>query len=104
MNVRRFILRLAVAIITFVIGFTAATLFGATRHARFAATATTTRLVIVRDFDDDAIAPRFEHAPPCGSFKMQHAFGWQDGHEASAPDFDLYAPPPPSPKQQIRMR
>jgi hypothetical protein len=97
MNVRRFVLRLAVACVTFIIGLTAATLFGARHHARFAAT---TRLVIVRDFDDEAIAPRFDHSPPCGSFKMRHAFGWSDRRD----DIEFEPPLPPPPPAQYRTR
>jgi hypothetical protein len=100
MNVRRFVLRLAIAVITFIIGLTAVTLFGASRPARFAAT---TRLVIVRDFDDEAIAPRFDHSPlpPCGSFRMRHAFGWSDRHWD---DSDFEPPLPPPPPAQYRTR
>jgi hypothetical protein len=103
MNVRRFVLRLAVAIITFIIGFAAATLFGASRPARFAATTTTTRLVIVRDFDDEAITPHFEHSPlpPCGSFRMRHAFGWSDRHWDDS-DFEPPLSPPPPAQHRTR--
>jgi hypothetical protein len=93
MNVRRFVLRLAVACVTFIIGFAAAALFAAPRHAQFVETRAT-RLVIVRDFNDDALAPRFERAP-CGSFRMRHAFGWSDARDF---DFDAPLPPPPMPR------
>ncbi|MDT7602439.1 MAG: hypothetical protein QOF61_436 [Acidobacteriota bacterium] len=92
MNTRRFVLRLAVAVITFLIGWTAATLFGATRRQHDAPTPVR-RVVVVRNYE--VAPPRFEHSPlpPCGSDAMRHAFAWREMH---ADEFDAPAPPPPS--------
>jgi hypothetical protein len=86
MNTRRFLLRLAVAVITFLIGLTAAVLFGATRTASYVATP---RVVIVRQYEWSP--QRIEH-PPCGSYEMRHAFEWREDH---AGVFEAPLPPPP---------
>jgi hypothetical protein len=92
MNTRRFVLRLAVAVITFLIGWTAATLFGATRPASYVTTPVR-RVVIVRDYE--VSPPRFERAP-CGSYEMRHAFEWR---EDRAGVFEAPIPPPPPPSR-----
>ncbi|MFL6229886.1 MAG: hypothetical protein ACJ741_14025 [Pyrinomonadaceae bacterium] len=89
MNTRRFFLRLAVAVITFLVGWTAAMLFGAARPSVYEVTPY--RVVIVRDYT--TTTPRFEHAP-CGSYEMRHAFAWRVEH---GDDFDAPVPPPPPP-------
>jgi hypothetical protein len=91
MNTRRFVLRLAVAIVTFLVGWTAATLFGATRPATStpAYFVASPRVVVVRDYE--VPPPRFERAP-CGTYEMRHAFEWRVGH---VEDFDAPVPPPP---------
>jgi hypothetical protein len=94
---RFFMLRLAAIFITFLIGWTAANLFGTPRPFRLFAHRTHARVVFVPfnagpDFDA-------EHAPPCGSYRMQHAFRWRDRRDAGF-DFDSDAPPaPPAPSQ-----
>jgi hypothetical protein len=90
MNTRRFFLRLAVAVITFLVGWTAALLFGATRPVSYVATP---RVVILRDYGTPT--PRFEHAP-CGSYEMRHAFEWR---EDRAGVFAAPIPPPLPPSR-----
>lgn len=99
MNTRRFVLRLAVACLTFLVGWTAAVLFGATR-AETLVTTPTPRVVIVRDFgwqdgwQAETPAPSFDDAPrsPCGAYRMRHAFEWR---ERQAKEFNAPLPPAP---------
>lgn len=102
---RLFFLRLAVAVMTFVIGWTAANLFGTPRQWRFFSHRSHARVVFVpfnasREFDADS-------APPCGSYRMQHAFRWHERHDAEF-DFDSDVPrglpAPPAPPQPVQPR
>jgi hypothetical protein len=97
MNTRRFVLHLAVAIMTFLVGWTAAVLFGATRAESLVAPPAP-RVVVVRDFgwQEETPAQGFDDAPlsPCGRHRMHHAFEWR---EMQAPDFDAPLPPPAPP-------
>lgn len=94
MNIRRFVLHLAVACLTFFVGWTAAVLFGATR-AETLVTNPVPR-VVVRDFgwQGETPAPGFDDAPqsPCGAYRMRHAFEWR---ERQAKEFNAPLPPAP---------
>ena len=87
---RRLLLRLAVAVVTFMIGLAAASLFGAGRPARYFAPSPQVRFYYV---PYGTARGEFESPmPPCGSFRMQHAF---ERHPWRERDFDFDAPPPP---------
>lgn len=92
---RRLLLRLAVALITFVVGLSAATLFGAGRRARFFAPRAHAFVYYV-PYDPPQRELESPLPPPCGSYKMQHAFERHAWHSRA---FDFDAPPPPAPPQ-----
>jgi hypothetical protein len=98
---RRFMLRLAVALITFLIGWSAAALFGATRNDRFFAPHARARIVFV-PFNAAPKDLELSPLPPCGSYRMRHAF---ERHERRDTDFDFdfdvpsLPPPPAAPTQ-----
>jgi hypothetical protein len=93
---RRFLLRLAIAVAAFIIGLTAASLFGAGRRASFFAPRAQARFYYV---PYDATPRDLESSPPCGSYRTRHAFERHEWRERAF-DFDAPPPPPPAPPQQ----
>jgi hypothetical protein len=93
MNTRRFVLRLAVAFVTFLIGWTAAVLFGASRADGLVAPPAQVRVVFV-PFNTSPPPPSLDLAPlpPCGTYRMRHDFEW---HEQHMRDFGATPPTPP---------
>jgi len=95
---RRLLPRLAVAVITFVIGLAAASLFGAATPARFFAWRSHPRVVFV-PYNAGPGYSESSPPPPCGSFRTRQAF---ERHAWQARAFDFDAPPPPPAPQPPR--
>ena len=111
MNVRRFVLRLAVGLLCFAVGWACATLLGVAAPRR-AEIRRTTRIEIVPHM----AAPDMPPAPPmpfksgCRAPRVRHAHEWHDVPRLEEfetmpmlPQLDeLPAPPPPPPPARAR--
>jgi hypothetical protein len=105
MNVRRFVLRLAVGVLCFLVGWGVAALLGVAAP-RPAEVPRAVRLeLVVPHVEVPHIArplpPRFELGPPCGKAKMRHAHEWEELRQLEElempplPELERLAPPPP---------
>jgi hypothetical protein len=102
MNVRRFVLRLAVGLLCFAVGWASAVLLGATRGAHTSTPRQVrTELILVPHFEAPP-PPRFEMpplGPSCrGKFRARHAHEWHDVPRVEEFELRFEAPPLPPPK------
>ena len=103
MNVRRFMLRLAVGLLCFAVGWASAVLLGSTRRAHTVESRRVRTELIIVPHTDPVTPPHFEMppaGPSCGGrLSPRHAHEWHDvpRPEEFAPRFEA-PPPPPRPK------
>jgi hypothetical protein len=99
MNFRRFVLRLAVGLLCFSVGWASAVLLGATRRARtYAPRHVRTELIVVPHFEPPA-------GPSCRErMRPRHAHEWHDMRrlEEFEMRFEIPPPPPPRPRRVHR--
>ncbi|HEY9283605.1 MAG TPA: hypothetical protein VIP46_09130 [Pyrinomonadaceae bacterium] len=102
MNVRRFVLRLAVGLLCFAAGLASAALLGATRGAHtYAPHRVHTELIVVPHVDPPP-PPRFEMppaGPSCrGRLRARHTHEWRDVPRLEEFELNFEVPPPPPPR------
>jgi len=113
MNVRRFVLRLAVGLLCFVVGWASAMLLGIAAPRRAESPRAVRFEVVVPHVevpDIEMPPPRFEFEAPCGRKGMRHSHEWHDVPRLEEfetmpmlPQLDEHlAPPPPPPAMPRR--
>ena len=106
MNARRFVLRLAVGLLCFAVGWASAALLGATRGADTHTPRRVHAELIVVPHIDPPPPPRFEMppaGPSCrGKFRARHAHEWGDATRLEDFELRFEVPPPPPPPRPRR--
>ena len=106
MNVRRFVLRLAVGLLCFSVGWASAVLLGATGGAPAYAPRRVQAELIVVPHVDPPPPPRFEMppaGPSCrGKSRASHAHEWGDARRPGDFELGFEVPPPPRPRRAER--
>ena len=105
MNVRRFVLRVAVGVLCFLVGWGAAALLGVAAPRRAQAPRAVSFELVMPHVEVPHVAPPpppvFELSPPCGAMKMRHAHEWEELRQLEEeempplPELERLAPPPP---------
>ena len=106
MNVRRFVLRLAVGLLCFAVGWASVVLLGAARGAHTVAPRVVrTEMIVVPRFELHP-PPRFEMppaGPSCrGKSRARHEHEWGDAPRLEDFELRFEVPPPPPPPRPRR--